>query len=410
MATPEQQLLSSMNPQMARLLDEQMAGQRAAQGVDPGYGGIVSSAVQGASMLGNLGRDALGLQRQKGANEQMAIQQQQQMAQAKQKQQEFGQALSGAQGQDRVAKLRDAAQRLRATGSFEAIMKAEEFDAQADELGLKLGELNVDRLKAIGTSQGFQTYEGEHFRDPDGNLYATVTSINKDTQEVTTKYTPLTGGPEYDGVSKLVPVMKTGDGIGLTPFEAADLKAIREGKVETAKRFSQLKMDSASSLSTNRSNLRDLQRAAELVKEEMSKGNLQGGVSAAVANAVYKLTGSTPANLAELNNIFGEATYSRLKPLFGGVISEGERKSVEDLYFSIGKSGTVNLALLDRFVKKAESAMFNHNVLLSSDDMKQYVERVTAGGTADSEGTGTEAAPGVTPDFIFKDGKIIPAT
>ena len=87
MATPEQQLLSSMNPQMARLLDEQMAGQRAAQGVDPGYGGIVSSAVQGATMLGNLGRDALGLQRQKGANEQTAIQQRAQLKEqiAKQK-------------------------------------------------------------------------------------------------------------------------------------------------------------------------------------------------------------------------------------------------------------------------------------------------------------------------------------
>jgi hypothetical protein len=85
MATPEQQLLSSLNPQMARLLDEQLAGQQAAQGVDRGYQGIVSSAVQGATMLGNIGSDAFGFQRQMGPNEMQMVQQQNLMAQEKQK-------------------------------------------------------------------------------------------------------------------------------------------------------------------------------------------------------------------------------------------------------------------------------------------------------------------------------------
>jgi hypothetical protein len=378
MATPEQQLLGSMNPQLARLLDEQLAGQQAAQGVDQGYQGIVSSAVQGATMLGNIGRDAFGLQRQLGPNEMQALQTQE-------KQKALTDAMLGAEGPDRIAKMRDMAQRLRDTGAFEAIMKAEQIDAQADELAYKMGTLQVNRQKAIGNAKGFQSFEGEHFRDEDGNIYATVTSVNKDTNEVTTKYTPLTGGPEYDGKSKLVPVQKTGGGVGLTAMEYADMVAVREGKVETQKQFSRMKAESAASYRDNQSTVRDLERAVELVKEEMSKGNLQGGISANVANAVYKLTGTMPKNLAELNNIFGEATYSRLKPLFGGVISEGERQSVEDLYFSITKSGQVNLALLDRFLGKAKGALVNHNILLSSDNMDQYTQRLIDGGLVGEE-------------------------
>lgn len=96
MATPEQQLLGSMNPQLARLLDEQLTGQQAAQGVDQGYQGIVSSAVQGATMLGNIGSDVFGFQRPVGTNEQMVQQAQQTKEQAEKKKEALQAKLSNA--------------------------------------------------------------------------------------------------------------------------------------------------------------------------------------------------------------------------------------------------------------------------------------------------------------------------
>ena len=77
MATAEQQLLSSMSPQMARLLDEQMAGQQAAQQAPEGYGGMAAAASQGSAQLGNNLRSMFGLNAQPGVNEQQAMRAQQ---------------------------------------------------------------------------------------------------------------------------------------------------------------------------------------------------------------------------------------------------------------------------------------------------------------------------------------------
>ena len=382
MATPEQQLLSSMNPQMARLLDEQMAGQQAAQGVDRGYAGLVSSAVQGATMLGNRGREMLGLTPQRGANEQAAMRQQQQMAQAQQKQQVLGQAMAGAQGKDRVAKLRDAAQRLRATGTFEAIMKAEELDAQADELGLKLGKLDVERAKVIASrgasGNNVTSTEGEHFKDAAGNIYATVLTTNKATGAVDAKYVNLTGGPEYDGTSKLTPVIKSGAYSGMTPMEASDLEAAKQGKIQTSKDFSAMKTEAVEGLRSAKSTHSTLSKALELTIEAAENGQLEGGIGAALQNAYYDAFGKRPQNLAELNLLFGETTFERLKPLFGGQISDGERESVQDLYASVRKSGATNIGVLKQLLGKANRAMFNLNVLLTSDSMEDYTQKLIA--------------------------------
>ena len=125
MATAEQQLLSSMSPQMARLLDEQMAGRQAAQEAPQGYGGIAGAAARGSAQLGNNLRSMFGLRGQPGMNEQQAMQQQQAQQQAQ------------AQQQDQLSSIKEQAlSLLNANPSIEQAQKSALSKAiQADTTG-----------------------------------------------------------------------------------------------------------------------------------------------------------------------------------------------------------------------------------------------------------------------------------
>jgi hypothetical protein len=375
MATAKEQLLSMMDPQQARLMDQQLQTQ---QNIQRSQGaGMLSGLVQGTlggmqSVQGALGKP------QVGPNELMA----QQAQQAQQKQKTISDAMSGPREGNRVQQLRQIAQRLRSTGTFEAIMKAEQIDAQADELEYKIGDLNLQKAKIQATrgknSNSVTSTEGEHFRDANGNIYGTVLTTDKSTGSVDVKYVNLTGGPEYDGTSKLVPVIKSGSYSGMTPMEASDLESAKQGKIQTSKDFATMKTDAVEGLRSAKSTYNSLTRALELTIDAMEKGQLEGGIGAAVQNAYYDLFGKRPQNLAELNLLFGETTFERLKPLFGSQISDGERESVQDLYASVRKSGATNVGVLKQLLGNANRAMFNLNVLLSSDTMEDYASKLIA--------------------------------
>ena len=383
MATAEQQLLSSMSPQMARLLDEQMAGRQAAQEAPQGYGGIAGAAVRGSAQLGNNLRSMFGLQAQPGMNEQQALQQQQAALQQQQVQKTTMDAMNVAQGKNRVETLRRQAEALRATGNYNAFMKAEQLELQADDLSLKLDQANVDRIKALtsanrSTSAGFSSTEGEHFADEMGNQYATVLTTNKDTGVSEVNYIPLGNAPEYDGSAKLKAIIKSGSYVGLDPIEASKLETEKEGDVVLAKDFNKLKVEAAQNYDTARSTHSSLIKALQMTKDAFEAGQLEGGIQANLQNVYYNLFGKRPKNLGELNMIFNESTFARLKPLFGGNISNGEREAVQGTYTDVLKNGQVNIGVLEQLIGKANGAMTNYNVLMTSDSYDDWIGKLTA--------------------------------
>lgn len=368
MATPEQLLLSQMNPQQARLMDEQMRRQQTqqqSQGAGMLSGLVNAYSNMGRSVQGMVSPDSIPM----GANEQQAVRQQEQQGLLRN-------AYEGPRTGDRVTQLRTVAKKLRATGSFEALMKAEQVDMQADQLQLKADELNVNKAKALmgASSRGVQTYKGLTMKDAEGNLYQTVIAADKDSGASSTKYVPLGDSPEYNKSTKLTPVVSSGENIGLDPFEAAKNTAKKEGAVVNAKKFNEIKVEAAQNYESATSLAKDLTRTLELIKLETEKDNLQGGVSAQLQDLSYALFGERPANMGELKTIFNENMFQQLKPLFGSQISDGERESVVDTFANIFKSGEVNLRLVDRMLNKTQGAMYNLEVLMQSDDYDQYTE------------------------------------
>lgn len=379
MATPNEQLLSMLDPQRARLLDQQMRDQQVAQRSQGG--GMLSGIVQAYTGMGDLAQRALGSQAP-GANEQAALKQQQ-------TQKVITDAMKVSNGKNRVETIRKQAQALRDTGDYNAFMKAEQLELQADQLALKLDELNVNRIKALATANkstasGFSSTEGEHFADESGNQYATVLTTNKDTGVSEVNYIPLGNAPEYDGNTKLKAIIKSGSYVGLDPIEASELETKKEGSVVLAKDFNKLKVEAAQNYDTAKRTHSSLVKALQMTKDAYEAGQLEGGIQANLQNVYYNLFGKRPKNLGELNMIFNESTFARLKPLFGGNISNGEREAVQGTYMDVLKGGQVNIGVIEQLIGKANGAMTNYNVLMTADSYDDWIGKLTTDKPKDS--------------------------
>ena len=367
----------NITPEQARLLDrqarEQQIQQQASRAPAP-FQGMMAQTRRTADTLQNLGRAAVGGRGPVGPAELQA-------QQAQKAQQTTMDAMRIPQGKNRVETLRKQAESLRATGDYSAFMKAEQLELQADALQLKLDEMNITRARVAAsanksTASGFSSTEGEHFADEAGNQYATVLTTNKDTGVSEVNYIPLGDAPEYDGTTKLKAVIKSGSYVGLDPFEASKLEAEKQGDVALSKDFNKLKVEAAQNYDTAKSTHSSLVKALQMTKDAYEAGQLEGGIQANLQNVYYNLFGKRPKNLGELNMIFNESTFARLKPLFGGNISNGEREAVQGTYMDVLKGGEVNIGVIEQLIGKANGAMTNYNVLMTANSYDDWIGKL----------------------------------
>ena len=367
----------NITPEQGRLLDrqarEQQIQQQASRAPAP-FQGMMAQTRRTADTLQNLGRAAVGGRGPVGPAELQA-------QQAQKAQQTTMDAMRVPPGKNRVETLRKQAESLRATGDYNAFMQAEQLELQADALQLKLDEMNITRAKVIAsanrpTASGFSSTEGEHFADEAGNQYATVLTTNKDTGVSEVNYIPLGDAPEYDGKTKLKAVIKSGSYVGLDPFEASKLEAEKQGDVVLAKDFNKLKVEAAQNYETAKKTHSSLVQALQMTKDAYEAGQLEGGIQANLQNVYYNLFGKRPKNLGELNMIFNESTFARLKPLFGGNISNGEREAVQGTYMDVLKGGEVNIGVIEQLIGKANGAMTNYNVLMTADSYDDWIGKL----------------------------------
>lgn len=97
-----------------------------------------------------------------------------------------------------------------------------------------------------------------------------------------------------------------------------------------------------------------------------------GGV---INTAAYKLEdvfGVGEGNRAELSLIMAENTFNKLKPLFGGVISEGERQAIMEVYSGIGKSEEANMRILKYLNRANDVALYRAKRIAGSQKFEDF--------------------------------------
>lgn len=283
----------------------------------------------------------------------------------------FSQLMQEAAGKfpnSRADQLNYVADQLNARGKPKEAAKA--MDAA--------NKLREEERTASAYTYGAQ----EKIVDSEGNYFFTTTRRKKtgtgETYE--TVYTPV-------GHNKTEPVGETKfvESFGRTSDEdvAAATEKARQG--EEAKNFAKARSNAVTELPT-------LARQIENVRDTISlaKKVKTGGFTNAIATEAQKFFGTTPKNKAEFNLRTAELMFARLKPLFGGVISEGEREAIVEIYANIQKNPEANEALLMDMADKLEKAYQDAKLYRDSKTFSEYMENTKRYDTAAGEPEKTE--------------------
>lgn len=100
--------------------------------------------------------------------------------------------------------------------------------------------------------------------------------------------------------------------------------------------------------------------------------NAMGGIPERMKTSVQQALGKVPKDKAEFMLLTGELMYQRLKPLFGGVISEGEREAIEKIYPGIDKGAQANEAILAQLKRYYDMALRRAALYNKSSSFSDY--------------------------------------
>jgi hypothetical protein len=222
----------------------------------------------------------------------------------------------------------------------------------------------VDFLRTGGPSGAEikSTRSGGQYIDVDNNIYEA--DIQRTGKGTNISYVPITPGAPERPVGKLTPV---GGQFRETAEAATAREAGEAGARETAKTFGELRVNAAE-------NIPELLNQQELLNQAVdSLDNIDTtGVPATIENEIRRLTGTQSPDAATYELAVGEAMYSRLKPLFGGVISEGERIAIEKLYNDLKRGNPANRAILKQLQKQVNDSIIKSNLIRNSANFEEY--------------------------------------
>ena len=224
-----------------------------------------------------------------------------------------------------------------------------------------------DKLKATAESTGINRYASgltDIVKDNNDNMFVQVTSLDKATNKPTVQYVPMAGSPATPTSS--VSVVEQ---YGETATDKLGRDIATAGGEVTAKNFAETKTTAVTQIPNLKAQISGVDKAIELA------GKIEtGGFTNAIANQAQQFFGVTPKDKAEFALRTAEIMYSRLKPLFGGVISDSERAVIERVYATIQQNPEANIALLGVLKSSLEGELRRAEVVRDSENFEAYSE------------------------------------
>ena len=200
-------------------------------------------------------------------------------------------------------------------------------------------------------------------RDEKGNYFSVRHGYNKETGKQKRITTPFAGSPESP-VGKTVPVSTT---TGTSGFDRPEI----EGDTTINKEFGKLKIEAVNSLPDLMYSKRTTEKAIAALEEIRT-----GGFTTKIIDNAQEFLGVQPKNRADFAYLSGKAVLDGLKN-FTGAISEGERKYLEDLLFSLERSGGANEAILEEILAHAEWSLNDAILKSEAKNYKEYAKNYT---------------------------------
>jgi len=239
------------------------------------------------------------------------------------------------------------------------------FLGMADAFEVSRGRAMEIALEAREAKKGrdddFRKSDEVIIRDSKGNKFTqySIQDINKPASAPVIKYVPIGDSPDKPVGDVTIISQTTGAGA----FDKPEI----QGDVTTAQEFSKVRVQAAEEIPTLASQRTDIELAIESLDQIST-----AGIPAQVENYLRSATGGQDPNVANYELLVGEAMFARLKPLFGGVISEGERQAIVSLYSNLKRGNPANRSILEQMKRKLDETIEKGNLIRSSENFDEY--------------------------------------
>jgi len=215
-------------------------------------------------------------------------------------------------------------------------------DAEKTAIKIIAGDTKENKL------QGSQFDGHTNYVDSDGNYFVKVSKADPNTGDMTMVTLPV--GDVKEPVGKL---------------ELASTAAA--GNKELGKTFAKIKGNASENLVSVLESTAISRRTLELLKTVNT-----GGPIVNLSADIKSFLGTTPKDRAELELLLGENMLARLKPLFGGVISDSEGIRLEKLMASARQGGEGSSAKILALQQALERSARVAKLALNSKTFDEY--------------------------------------
>ena len=210
-------------------------------------------------------------------------------------------------------------------------------------------------------------------QDELGNDFITIPTVNSGTGEMELKYQPI-GGGDAQPVGK---TQITGGEFGMTASAEGVRKANAKGNEsrsgETAKAFAQSRNEAVTLLPAMKTEMNKLRQSLQLLDQVET-----GGPVNLAKYGIEDFFGLTSGTRAELERELSMNILQSLKPLFGGLISEGERITLTGISANIKRGNPANRAILRSMIDYMQTKAENALLYTQADNQKEYMGLVKA--------------------------------
>ena len=383
-----------LSPDQAKLLDDQLRQQSLQQGVT-NYGSdpmgkflTAASGAQRASAGFGMAAERAIAGRQMGANEQGAVQ-------AQNQQQVIADAVRTASGATQSARLLNAAERLEKSGNPQAVLKAMQLREQASALGVQEEKLELQRKQTAlqGERVSIAQTEAENRKIQLEQEKAQQEAANKLAQQridasTTTQQVVI----DSEG-NRFNMITKESGGVTYAPLgevkaPVGDAKTVNELTVDKQikarndlqfnKEFLTSRKEAVTAFADTKKVFTSADTAYKLLEELQKAGGTTGGIVAGTERKIRRYLGiADDAQIAaeDLKKELGMAIAANLKATFGGSqITDSERKFLEANMISIEDVPEVILRKLKASMEVAKSGMDKLSKLSSAKGYTDFVD------------------------------------
>lgn len=200
-------------------------------------------------------------------------------------------------------------------------------------------------------------------QDEDGNAFTMTPTLNNITGKFENKFAPIGKGPAQP-VGKTV---ITGGEFAQTAAEDALRQINKDISTTEGQEFIKNKATALDTIPVLSAQKEELSQALTLLDSVETGGpiNLAG-------TALENYFGTKSADKATLEIILGDNTFKALKPLFGGLISEGERREIVKIYPNLQKGNAANKGIILRLQNILDNALLRGQMYQRSDTVEDY--------------------------------------